>query len=106
MASLETTRCFLHETREAAARCPECTRFYCRECVTEHKGQVVCSGCLAEAAPKKKEASGWLRKVLTPVKLVVALVVIWFIFLTAGIWLLEMPSDFRESSFMNAKKVL
>ena len=101
MATLEATRCFLHEDREAAARCPECSRFYCRECVTEHKGRVICSGCLAESAPKKKESKGTLGRILAPLKVVIALVVIWFVFLTVGVWLLEMPSEFHEGAHLN-----
>ncbi len=46
MNALDRQRCFNHENREAVARCPECTRFFCRECVTEHAGRVLCAQCL------------------------------------------------------------
>lgn len=28
------------------ARCPVCRNSYCRECVTEHEGRVICAPCL------------------------------------------------------------
>ena len=37
-------------TREAVARCPECTQFFCRECITEHDDRVLCSACLKKLA--------------------------------------------------------
>lgn len=27
-------------------RCPGCSRDYCRECVTEHDGRLLCAACL------------------------------------------------------------
>ena len=36
MSNLIHQRCSNHPGREAAVRCPECGRFFCRECVTEH----------------------------------------------------------------------
>lgn len=38
-------RCFNHGSREAAARCPECRRHFCRECVTEHEDRLLCASC-------------------------------------------------------------
>ncbi len=40
-------RCWHHPTREAVVRCPGCSRFYCRECVVEHLGRMMCSDCVA-----------------------------------------------------------
>jgi hypothetical protein len=39
-------RCWNHESREAACRCPECRRNFCRECVTEHESRLLCATCL------------------------------------------------------------
>ena len=41
MSSLIHRRCLHHPAREAVALCPECRRFYCRECVTEHAGRMI-----------------------------------------------------------------
>ena len=46
MASLSGSRCLHHPPREAAARCPECQHFFCRECVIEHHERLLCSSCL------------------------------------------------------------
>ena len=103
MATLQATRCFLHEEREAAARCPECECFYCRECVTEHKGRVICSGCLAEAAPKKVGRSAVIGKILMPFKIVAAFILLWLIFFCVGVWLQDLPSEFHDGVFESAK---
>lgn len=44
---LAKSRCELHPEREAAVRCPSCRRDYCRECVVEHGGRLLCRRCLA-----------------------------------------------------------
>jgi hypothetical protein len=46
--------------REAVARCPGCSLFYCRECVVEHDGKLFCVACLKPKAapPKQKNAFG------------------------------------------------
>lgn len=41
--------CHSHISRPAAARCPSCGDFFCRECVTEHEGRLLCVRCLARA---------------------------------------------------------
>lgn len=40
------------------ARCPECRRFFCRECVTEHDDQLLCASCLRKAAEKEDHKAG------------------------------------------------
>lgn len=50
MPALIHQRCFNHATREAVARCPECSQFFCRECITEHDDRVICSACLKKLA--------------------------------------------------------
>ena len=52
---LSAQRCFNHAGREAVARCPECSRYFCRECISEHRGRVVCAGCLASLSATVKE---------------------------------------------------
>lgn len=60
--ALSRQRCWTHARREAVSRCPSCTRFYCRECVTEHEGRLLCVGCLAKvAAPAAKpQGTRWV----------------------------------------------
>ena len=94
---LTRQRCFNHELREAAARCPECQHFYCRECVTEHEGRVLCVDCLKQlltpAAPPKG-GGGWL---LLVAQAVFALVLLWAIFQSLGEGLAALPDSFHEN---------
>src|ERR1043166_5979979 len=46
MPTLLQQRCLNHSFREAVARCPECKRYFCRECVTEHDDRLICAACL------------------------------------------------------------
>ena len=48
MTALAQERCFRHEARQAAGRCPACRRYYCRECLTEHQHRLLCVSCLAK----------------------------------------------------------
>ncbi len=48
MTALAQQRCFRHDLREAAGRCPSCRRYYCRECLTEHDRRLLCVACLAK----------------------------------------------------------
>lgn len=43
---LTRRRCRHHPFREAAACCPGCGRFFCRECVSEHRERMLCAECL------------------------------------------------------------
>ena len=54
MTALAHQRCFNHALREAAARCPGCGNFFCRECVTEHDDRVLCAACLETGKTKGK----------------------------------------------------
>jgi hypothetical protein len=51
--SLALARCFHHPMREAVCRCPTCTRYFCRECITEHEGNFLCNRCVAESTGSK-----------------------------------------------------
>ena len=96
MTVLAQERCFHHGGREAVARCPECRRYYCRECIAEHEGRVVCSACLARIS----EHSGTKRRggqyVLSAAGLAVAVVLLWSVFYSAGSILLALPDEFHS----------
>jgi len=98
MPALTAQRCFNHDSREAAARCPECGRFYCRECVAEHDDRLVCTLCLAKltnaAAKPKRNFAGVGRVALCTLGLLVA----WFFFDLVGEGLLSIPSAFHEGT--------
>ena len=98
--SLAQTRCFQHIDREAAARCPECERFYCRECVTEHDGRMICRSCLEELLEKKTVAGGGIFKWLQGWLLAFGgYFLAVYIFYQIGRILLKIPSEFHKGVF-------
>jgi hypothetical protein len=98
MASLIHERCFNHARREAVARCPECGRFFCRECVTEHEGRVVCAACLGAQLHPAPIRSSLFGRLLLGFQVVVGLSGLWLIFYFLGEVLLTLPSSFHEGT--------
>lgn len=96
--SLSHERCFNHFAREAVARCPECGRFFCRECVTEHDDRVVCAACLKKLAlgPSAGRAR-WLGTARAAA-LVGGLFIAWVFFYWVGQTLLRLPSSFHDGT--------
>jgi hypothetical protein len=95
--TLRQQRCFHHPHREASARCPECGRYYCRECITEHDDRVVCASCLAKITLKQeKSARQWA--ILPRLALaVVAVAVVFVVILLIGNALLALPNQFHDT---------
>ncbi len=98
MASLIHQRCFNHALREAAARCPECRQFYCRECITEHDDRIICSTCLAKIAEPTPLKTSMLRWAWRCAQLVGGVFMVWLFFYIIGGLLLLIPSSFHEGS--------
>ncbi len=84
MPGLASERCFHHEIREAICRCPECRRFFCRECVVPFDGRLLCAACIARAnePPSLREKSSQLSGQL--LLGTAAVVFIWVIFYCLG----------------------
>ena len=102
MAALAQEKCFNHRDREAVARCPPCGRFFCRECVTEHDGQVVCAGCLrGMARGGERRRARWQSGRLV-VAAALGLVVAWLSFHAVGRLLLLLPESFHEGTLWHA----
>ena len=95
---LSKQRCFNHRQREAAAKCLECGRYFCRECITEHEDRFLCSKCLRDmAAPIKTK----LPLLVGPVRLlqfIGGVAILWFVFYHFGDFLLQLPSSFHEGT--------
>ena len=98
MASLVQQRCFQHAAREAAGRCPECGRFYCRECITEHEERIICATCLASLTRKdtrRRSMAAWFWGAM---QLGTGLFLAWLFFYFVGQMLLLIPSSFHEGA--------
>src|SRR4051812_37880425 len=96
MSFLVDQRCANHAQREAAARCPECTRYFCRECVTEHEDRVVCAACLRRLTDLRATKRHGFARVVSAGQLVFSFVLAWFFFFLLGEILVRLPDSFHE----------
>ena len=101
MTSLAHQRCFNHAGREAVARCPQCGRFFCRECVTEHEDRVICAVCLRRQGRPQLTKRGWFVGVLRAGEVLLAVFAAWLFFRLVGGGLLLLPSSFHEGTLWN-----
>jgi hypothetical protein len=100
--SLAHSKCFQHLSREAVARCPDCLRFYCRECVTEHDGRMICRPCLDDLLQEDSKAStGFVRGLIQWFLAGVGFTTTLYIFYLIGRILLSIPSNFHSGVFFD-----
>lgn len=96
---LRQKRCLNHPDREAAARCPGCRMFFCRECVSEHEDRVLCSSCLRRKASEGvKPPRQWVGIGLA-VRAACSFVLLWLVFSLLGEGLLRLPDAYHEGVF-------
>jgi hypothetical protein len=100
VSTISATRCFNHARREAVARCPICGKFYCRECIAEHDGRMICARCLLpDEAPVRKRR--FLPGMLRAFMLLSGVLFLWLAFFLMGRALLNLPSSFHEGALWN-----
>ena len=81
MAILATHQsCWNHESREAVCKCLNCGRSYCRECVTEHQGRLLCASCLNLSLAKHSAGVGVFRKMAPAILIAAGLLIAWLAF--------------------------
>jgi len=93
--NISQERCFNHAFREAVARCPECGRTFCRECISEHDDRVICASCLRRLSAKpvlRYRLVGLVRLV----QILMGVLLLWSSFYLLGKALLTIPSSFHE----------
>jgi hypothetical protein len=98
VAGLHTRRCVRHPAREAAARCRGCEDFFCRECVVEHRGRLLCAQCLAKATSVDERRRKRAAFVLRAVRAAAGVAALWLVFYTLGAALLKTPADFHDGT--------
>lgn len=99
MEHLSQQNCFHHAHREAVARCPECRRFFCRECVTEHDERMLCRDCLSRlTGHAKTRAVRWRYLLVTSLQGVSGFLLLWYLFFRVGQLLLAIPDSFHEGT--------
>jgi len=105
MTAIVHERCFNHGGREAAARCPECRRSFCRECVIEHEDRVLCITCLRQAAGSSREGTRRMARFWNVAFALLGLLTAWFFFFLVGEWLSKSPNSFHRDEIWNAPSI-
>lgn len=90
--------CHHHPAREAAARCPACRNFFCRECVTEHDDVVICTTCLRLQTGSRAARKWSLAFIPRLAAAAAGLLVAFFFFYALGRVLVVTPSAFHEGT--------
>jgi hypothetical protein len=98
MNNLADQRCFNHARREAVARCPECGRCFCRECVTEHEDRVVCAACLKKLTRRPLLRQPAFARMLRLAQCGAGILIAWFFFFLIGESLSRLPASFHEGT--------
>lgn len=91
-------RCFHHDLREAVAQCPSCKLFFCRECVTEHEGRMICRTCVAAAIARNDSKTARSNRAFWTVTALGGILIAWLVFYYLGLALARVPSKFHTVS--------
>lgn len=97
MAALADRKCLNHGVREAVARCPRCRSHFCRECVSEHGGRILCAPCLAAETAMAAPAGASLA--WAPFAAALGLGFAWLFFLGLGKALLAVPASVHDGGW-------
>lgn len=103
LENIHTRRCARHGDREAAARCPSCGGFFCRECIVEHEGRLLCTSCLATQAAPKQARRGDFAALRRQLALAAATLAAVLVFYAVGSVLLNVPPVFHEGTIWSPK---
>ena len=90
--------CTNHSQRMAAARCPECGRFFCKECITEHRGRVLCTACLEKTISPVSGRRSRLFGLLRMLQWSLGVWLLWVFFYYFARLLLRIPASFHEGT--------
>lgn len=103
MPDITQQRCDHHMFREAVARCPECSRFFCRECITEHEDRVLCAACLRKQFKPLKTTLGRFQWLFRLGHFLVGVMILYILFYYLAQILLALPSDFHEGTLWQSE---
>ncbi len=98
VGQLHARRCVRHSSREAAARCPGCGEFFCRECVVEHDGKLLCATCISRTAGAREVRRQRLVALRRVSSVTAASLMLWMLFYAMGALLLKTPADFHDGT--------
>jgi hypothetical protein len=97
-------RCWNHEAREAACRCPACGRSYCRECVSEHEGRLLCAACLSRITANRVQETGGFRRLAPPAMIAAGILLAWLIYWAAGVSLIGLLRRMENTPIAGATR--
>lgn len=95
--------CFLHPEREAVAICLSCGQYFCRECVTEHQGKVLCKACLSRQGHKSKKRKKLPLFFRAFIAMIVGLILCYILFYSLGYTLSIIPDTFHQGTYFEKK---
>jgi hypothetical protein len=94
--SIAAQRCHNHLKREAVSLCLECTRYFCRECVTEHDNRVICASCIRKLSTKSEKKRLNLEGLKRLALSVFGVFTLWLFFYILGFTLVSVAEPFHE----------
>jgi uncharacterized paraquat-inducible protein A len=94
---LSRQRCTNHAEREAVARCPECKRHFCRECITEHNDKQLCNHCLNKISTDNAKKSNRIKAVVYMICCVVGFLIALGFFYTAAKVISSVPQQYHRN---------
>ena len=80
------------------ARCPVCRNAYCRECVTEHEGRVLCAACLAKLVDAGSATRRRVLRAASAVLPVMGLALAWMFFYGIARALMLIPASVHDGT--------
>lgn len=98
VTALHARKCVRHPVREAAARCPACGECFCRECVVEHEGKVLCGPCLARRATRGAARRERWRGLRHAGRSAAGLLALWLVFYGLGALLAKLPPEVHDGT--------
>ena len=98
MIDITHQRCSNHRSREAVARCPECGRFFCRECITEHEDKVLCASCLSRGAASAKRRLHPYQWIFRIGHFATGLLLLYVLYYYLAQILIALPTAFHEGT--------
>lgn len=103
MTDLSEQRCRNHADREAVARCPQCRKYFCRECVVEHDDRMLCAPCLKKLGEGTSRRTRRLLAAWRFVQCLSSVLLLWIFFFLLGRALLAVPSETHSESMWTVR---
>lgn len=96
---LAKKKCVRHGEREAVARCPSCAGDFCRECIVEHDGRILCASCLAREVVRVESAPGeGRRKIWEALVTAACALLLVVMFYALGQFVKALPPELHEGA--------